>query len=400
MGLPLAERLATPAARTSIYYTTLYMTQAVSNPFLAIWLAGKGIGAEQIGVVNALPIFLMIVVNLVVGRLADKASDWRSVIIAGSVFAAVVPIFLFWLDGYVAILVIWALVIIPFQAISPVVDAATYRMARRSGIDFGAMRVWGTLGFIAMTVVAGLCLGGMGAAAFVPLLVAASIIRAVAAFGLPLLRGGEEERAARSSLAPLNPLVATRLRHVWRPWFFLPLLGAALLHGSHMMQMGFGALVWQEQGLSGATIGMLWAVAPAGEVLTMFFFERISRRFAARHLILLACLCGAVRWWGFGLQPDVWGLVLLQVLHMGSFGLAYVGIVNFIANWTSEDMAAEAQSFFSVLRQVVTVLALTGFGYLTAHAGASAFYVASVLAVLGILLTVVSLWLKSPRHEH
>lgn len=400
MGLPLAAGLTSPAARTSIFYFALYMTGAVSNPYLAIWLSGQGIPPEQIGIVNALPFFVMILFNQFVGRIADRARDWRSTIIIGSTLAAVGPILLFFVHDYAGILVVWALIVVPFQAIAPVVDAASLRLARRIGADFALIRVWGTIGFVTMTITAGLLLDWYGAMAFLPLIVAASLLRMVTSLQLPLFRApvvvktGGAMKARRKS-----PLVATRLRQVWRPWFLLPLIGVALLHGSHMMQMGFGALIWQQQGIPAWIIGPLWAVAPAGEIVVMLFFARLARRFSARHLILFACLAAVVRWAGFAMEPPLWALAALQLLNMATFGLSYLGIVNFIANWTSEDIAAEAQSFFTVIRQVVTVLALTGFGFLTAQWGAGAFYGAAAMGAAGAVLTFVSLMLMHPRHE-
>lgn len=401
MGSPLAARLRSPAVRTSIFYATLFTSGAVSNPFLPIWLSERGIGTGEIGVINAAPIFAMIVINMIVGRLADRASDWRTVIVIGSIIAAIPPIFLLFRDDYVSILIIWTLLIVPFQAIAPVVDAAAYRMTRRTGMDFGAIRVWGTIGFVAVTLVAGVVLDRMGAGAFVPLLIAVSLLRALVSLGLPLFRSPDEySRPMHPIDAPINPLIAIRLGQLWRPWFLMTLIGAALLHGSHMMQMGFGALIWAEEGIPGWVIGILWAVAPTAEILAMVYFERITKCFAARHLILLGCLCGALRWWGFALEPDIWVLVLLQTLHLATVGLTFLGITNFIANWTSEDIAAEAQSFFVMIRQVVTVVALLGFGILAGTMGAGAFYVAAVLSAIGAVMVVVSLVLMNPKREN
>jgi PPP family 3-phenylpropionic acid transporter len=400
MGSTLAARMGSPAARAGIFYSSLFLTGAVSNPFLPIWLTEKGISPEQIGIINAAPIFAMIAINLVVGRIADRASDWRTVIVVGSIMAAVPPFFLLVMDGYLPILIIWTLLIVPFQAIAPVVDAAAYRMARRNNYDFGAIRVWGTIGFVVMTLAAGLVLDWHGAVAFVPLLIAVSVARAALSLQLPLFRGGEEHlRPTYPIDAPISPLVAVRMGELWKPWFILTLVGASFLHGSHMMQMGFGALIWSEAGLPGWVIGILWAVAPTAEILAMFYFERITRRFAARHLILLGCICGAVRWWGFGLEPNMWVLMGLQTLHLATVGLTFLGITNFIANWTSEDIAAEAQSFFVMIRQVITVITLIGFGYLAAAFGAGAYFVAALLAGLGAVMVFASLMLMSPKVE-
>ena len=400
MGSLLAARANTPAVRTSIYYATLFTSGAVSNPFLPIWLTDRGIGTAEIGVINAAPIFAMIVINLIVGRLADRASDWRIVIIIGSVLAAIPPFFLLFTNDYLAILIIWTLVIIPFQSIAPVVDAAAYRMTRRIGLDFGAIRVWGTIGFVLVTLLSGVVLDRMGAGAFIPLLIVVSLVRAFISFGLPRFRGDSEQTRPMHPIdAPINPLIAIRLGQLWRPWFLMTLLGASLLHGSHMMQMGFGALVWAEQGIPGWAIGLLWAVAPTAEIFAMVFFERITKRFAARHLILLGCLCGALRWWGCALEPDIWVLVLLQTLHLATVGLTFLGITNFIANWTTEEIAAEAQSFFVMLRQIITVIALLGFGLLAGPFGSGAFYVAAVVSAIGAVLVIVSLVLMNPKRE-
>ena len=400
MGLPLAARADSPAVRTSIYYASLFTSGAVSNPFLPIWLSERGLDTASIGVVNAVPIFAMIVINLVVGRLADRASDWRTVIVIGSILAAIPPIFLLFMDGYAAIIILWTLVIVPFQAIAPVVDAAAYRMARRTGLDFGAIRVWGTIGFVIMTLVSGVVLDRLGPSAFIPLLIAVSIIRAAASLRLPLFRGQDDNaRPTHPIDAPINPLIAIRLGELWRPWFLMTLIGASLLHGSHMMQMGFGALLWAEQGVPGWAIGLLWAVAPMAEIFAMLYFERITKRFAARHLILMGCICGAIRWWGFALEPSIWVLVLLQTLHLATVGLTFLGITNFIANWTTEDIAAEAQSFFVVLRQVVTVVTLLGFGVLAGSIGSGGYYVAAILSGVGAVMVVVSLIIMNPKRE-
>jgi PPP family 3-phenylpropionic acid transporter len=400
MGLPLAARFDTPAARTGIYYASLFLTGAVANPFLPIWLTEKGVSPEQIGMINAAPIFAMIAINLVVGRIADRAPDWRSVIVFGSIIAAVPPLFLLVMDGYWPILIIWTLLMIPFQSIAPIVDAAAYRMARRNGLNFGAIRVWGTIGFVAMTLISGLVLDWQGAVAFVPLLIAVNLARAALSLQLPLFRPADEYSRPKYPIdAPISPLVAVRMGELWKPWFLLTLVGASLLHASHMMQMAFGALIWADAGIPGWIIGLLWAVAPTAEILAMVYFERITRRFAARHLILIGCLCGAVRWWGFGLEPDVWVLVLLQALHLATVGLTFLGITHFIANWTSEDIAAEAQSFFVVIRQIMAVIALVAFGYLAGAFGAAAFFVAALLSALGAVMVLVSLALMNPKVE-
>jgi PPP family 3-phenylpropionic acid transporter len=395
MGLPLAGRLGTPAARTGAYYSTLLMSVAVATPFLPIWLADKGMSSSEIGFVNAAPIFVMVVISLIVGRVADRAKDWRTVIVIGSVLAAIPPFLLLGLDGFWPILVVWTLLNLPFHAIVPVVDAATMRMSIRTGSDFGRIRVWGTLGFVTATLIAGFLLETAGVVAFVPLLIVVSLMRAGLSLQLPLFRD-------QSGVAPpksTNPLVAGRSRELWRPWFVLALIGGSLLHGSQMMVAIFGALLWTEQGIAGWQIGVLFAIAPASEILALVYYKQFSRVFAARQLMLIGCAAGVLRWCIFALEPGFEVLALMQLLHLMTTGFLIMGMTSFIANWTTEDIAAEAQSFFVVIRQVVMVAAILGFGAIAGTMGSDAYYIAAIVSALAGAMIVASLRLMSPKTE-
>jgi PPP family 3-phenylpropionic acid transporter len=71
--------------------------------------------------------------------------------------------------------------------------------------------------------------------------------------------------------------------------------------------------------------------------------------------------------------------------------------VHFIANWTSEDIAAEAQSFFYVLQQAMSVIALIGFGWLTGLLGPHAYFVAAGFAAIGAALIWLSMRMMQPH---
>jgi PPP family 3-phenylpropionic acid transporter len=116
-------------------------------------------------------------------------------------------------------------------------------------------------------------------------------------------------------------------------------------------------------------------------------------------LILTSALVAVVRWAAMGLSPGIPVLVGLQLLHSVTFALGYMGCVHFIANWTSEDIAAEAQSFFQVLQQAFSVVALLVFGWLIGIVGAHAYFVASAFAAIGGVLIWLSLQMMQPKTQ-
>lgn len=390
-------RLRSPEFRTAVFYATFFMTPGAAATFLPIWLSEQGIDAGRIGVINAMPILVMLAINVFVGRVADRASDWRQVIVLASLVGAVMPVGLFFASEFWSILLVWTLATLPIAAINPVADAAAVRMTRRRGSDFGAIRAWGTLGFMAVNAVTGIIVAWFGSPAFVPLIFALALMRGGASLQLPRFRAPPSDEVVPPPARSI--LVAGKTRELFRPWFALPLVGNAVILATHMLLNAFAALVWRDAGIPASIIGPLIALGAAAEAVMMFLFRRFSKRFSARYLILIAALASALRWGIMAFNPPVAVLVVLQLSHSVTFALGYLGGVNFIANWTSDDIAAEAQSVFVVIQQAMTVLALTGFGYLVTVMGARAFMVSAAFSLVAGGAVWVSLGLMTTARE-
>lgn len=384
------EPFITPELRATAFYFSIYMAGAAFNVYGGIWFADKGLSSEQIGIINAVPVLVTLLLNTLVGRVADKASDWRQVIVLGCGLGALIPIGLFYVHDFWGILIIWTLALLPINVIGPVVDAATMRMTRRRGTQYGPIRAWGTVGYMVTLFAVGWIISQFGGGIFLPMFVGLSILRGLVAFGLPRFRGGEGE---------LKPPVtgATHLGAVMKPFFLLPLVGFSMVYATHIVLNAFQALLWMEQGLSADLIAPLLALAAFAEAAIMFLFGRIARRFSARSLILLSAATAVFRWICMGFQPGLEFLIPLQLLHAFTFALGFMGCVNFIANWTSDEIAAEAQGFFQMLQQAMSVIALIAFGWLTGLMGAQAYFVAAAFAFVGAVLIWLSIAMQGPK---
>jgi MFS transporter, PPP family, 3-phenylpropionic acid transporter len=338
-------------------------------------------------------VLVILLLNLVVGRLADKASDWRQVIVIGALIAGIVPIGLFFVNEFWGILLFWTLCSLPGGAIGPVLDAATMRMTRRNGSDFGSIRAWGTVGYMLFNALTGFLVVWFGSTIFVPLFVGLALLRAGASLQLPAFRAPP----GLPTVAATQP-VAGKVRAVLvKPWFFLPLVGFAMVFGTHIFLNAFGALLWKQQGISESVIGPLIALGSASEAGMMFVWKRFGGRISARHLILISAVASALRWIAMAFAPPVPVLVALQLTHGITFAIGYLGCVHFIANWTSEDIAAETQSLFTVLQQLMSVLALLAFGWLVALYGNQAYLFAALTAFVGGGCIWASLKMMQPK---
>lgn len=378
-------------ARAAFFHATVFVTGGVVVAYFPIWMSNLGLTGPQIGVVNALPLFLVLVSSLFVGRLADRASDWRVVIVALAVTAALASFGFAFVSGFWGVLLVFALCYTPADALVPVLDAATLRMTQRRKTNFGAIRAWGTVGFIVSAALGGVLIGWLGGEAFVPMFIAAAVLRGVLALQLPNFRApGHAEVLATPSTGGMRALM--------RPWFILPCVAFALINATHFFLGFMGGLVWRMDGIPEAWFGPLAAYAAVGEAAAMFLWGRMGLKISARNLLIIAALVDAVRYVAMALHPSLPVLFALQTLHAVAFPFAYFGLLHFVADWAPEENAAEAQGFASMLTQGFAIVTFLTFGSLVGAMGGQVFFVASGMCAAA---AAAVLWSKRlmPRHK-
>jgi MFS transporter, PPP family, 3-phenylpropionic acid transporter len=391
-------RLDRRMLRTSAFFFTLMGPSAISNLGLALWLADRRISDSWIGLVNAAPLIGVLVLGLLIGRIADRTANWRAVIVICSLVAALGSALLELTHGFLAVALVWSLTIVPFLAMTPVADAAAVRVAARAGSSYGAIRIWGTIGFVVTIVIAGFGFQRFGVSAFVPVLVAVSLARAMLAFLLPDLRLSSKSGAT----GPRRPFAVTEFREIkqlMQPWFLAPIFAGALLSGSHAAQNGFGPLIWKSEGVSDGLIGIYLAIAPAAEIGAMALSHWVLSKFSARAVLLGCCLIGTARWCGYVAPLNPFAVGFLQTLHLVTFGFGYVAIVVFGGAWSHDSIAAQVQSFATLARNIVAIATYAAFGVLTERVGAYVFFVAAGMCGVGVVLCAWSLWVRPPSRR-
>ena len=386
--------MAKPKSAATRYYVLTFLPAAVTVTYLPIWLNEQGVTDAQIGLINTLPMAGILLFSVLVGRLADRAPDWKQAIMLGTGVAALCSLLLGFAEGFLMILLVWTMTNLPAGLVGPVADAATMRLSLRLGFSFGATRAWGTVGFLTMCFATGYLILWLGSGSFVWLMAIACFARFFAALGLPRLRDADRPRT-RTEGAFLSREVIT----AFEPWVLLPVIAGAMLFANHMVMNAFSSLVWKQQGLTESTIGLLIALGAAAEAATMFAWGRINIRFPARVLILIAAVASMLRWAGMTLSPPLWVIVVMQLGQAVTFTFSYLGCLYFIAKRTSEDISAEAQSLFGVMMQGFSILIVAGFGIVFGLMGVNAFWICVALSALAFAMVQLSLRLRGPDPE-
>lgn len=358
------------------------MAGGTANAFAGIWFAQQGLSAEQIGLVNSLPVAILLTINILVGRMADRASDWRLVIVWGAAVSGVSAIGLFWANSFPAILLVFAFTVTAQSMIVPVADAAALHLMARRGGSLGGMRALSTVGYMMGLLASGYLIGHFGSWLFAPLFVTLSLVRLAGALLLPHFK---------SVLALSEDNRTHRFRNFLQPWLLLPLLGWSIVYGTHFVLNGFQSLLWSEQGYSTPAISLLTAVGAVSEAVAFFLFKSVAARLDARWLILLSGVVTVFRWFAMANNPTLAALVALQLLHGITFALGFLACVTYIGRNTPISVAAEAQSFFLVLQQIAAIAIITIFSLLAGAQGSGAFTGNAVMALVGTIVIVAGL---------
>lgn len=380
------DAVTSPKVRTALFYLTAFTIPGACAAYLGIWLTDQGLSSGEVGWISSVPIFLLLFFNIHVGRLADRAGDWRNVIIAGAALSGLLTAGMFFVNGFWGILIMWTVAGLPAGLVTPVIDAAVLRMTRRTGGNFAALRAFGTVGYMLALSGVAWAADTFGGGAFLPVILGLALTRAALSFLLPRLR-------APAATPPPTPAPGRKMRlaELLKPWFLAPIVAFALVQSLHYVIGTFAGIVWRDNGIPELYVGPLLALGAASEVTAMFLFKRIAGQFGARHLMAFAMLVSAGRWAVMALNPPLWLLALLQLTHGITFGICYLGLMNFIANWTPEDVAAEAQSFATVVQLSFVVVTISAFGYLIDGFGIQSFSTGLVFSLVALVLVLWSL---------
>ncbi len=371
---------AAPVARPrlSLYYGALFLAIGLYLPFFPLYLSAIGLTADEIGLVLTAPLLSRLLAVPFLGAFADRFATRAGALRLYAVAATAGFLALFATRDAVAIAAVLAATAAFWGALIPVADAAAVRLSRAGGPDYGRVRLWGSITFIAANLAGGWIVGALTGTAVLPLMAAGFAVTALAAFLLrlpPTDRTGGATASAGGG-APLSAWVVVA--------------GAGLVQASHALVYAFGSIHWEGQGFPAAAIGALWATGVLAEIVLFRFAPAVTTRIAPVALVALGGIGGLVRWGAMAAEPGLAATFFLQTLHGLSFGATHLGLVHFIGATFPEGRAARAQSVAATLMGAAMAGLTAASGLLYATFGAGAFLAMAAACAAGLLALLLA----------
>ena len=374
--------------RIALFFAALFLIQGVAVPYFPVWLHTRGLDPLQIATVTASPLFIRLLVTPGISLLADRLDNYRLVILALASSALALTGGLGLVQGYGPILVLGVAFLLASTTMLPLIDTVAVRAARSDGLDYGRMRLWGSITFIVANFLGGMAIEALGGGFALWMIGAAAVSTIAAAYALPAQSSG----VTHASPGPFNWRASSPARLLGSPLFVLFLVAIGCTHGAHATFYTFSALHWQAQGLPAAWIGALWAIGVLAEVALFAVSASVVHRFGPAQLIVAGATASIVRWGAMAFDPPLALLVPLQALHALTYGAAHLGAILFISRAVPHSATGSAQAFFATIASGLAqgIIGLVS-GALYGSIGGLVFLVPATVAIVGCAAGIVLL---------
>jgi PPP family 3-phenylpropionic acid transporter len=364
--------------RVAAVYAGLFMLVGIQLPFFPLWLKAKGLDPQQIGIVLAAPLVVRLFSIPAAARIAERTGALRGMIAATLVAATLGFVLLGLANGFLAILVLFALASAALSPASPLAETYSLRGLGQRNRAYGPVRLWGSVAFIVGTFVAGYAVDALPAHDLIWLIAAAVALSTVAGAALEPMDFAPAASHGRSR------------RLLTDPAFVALTAAAGLIQGSHAVYYGFSALDWSKAGFDGTAIAALWALGVVAEIALFAAQGRLPAFITPVVLIVTGGAGGALRWLAMAFDPPAAALPLLQLLHGLSFGATHLGSLALLVRIAPEGRGATAQGYYAIGLGAVMAAMMSLSGWLYAAYGNAAYAAMALAAVAGCACAAIA----------
>lgn len=397
------------------YFFTFAVMGAVL-PYLSVYLREQGLSNNEIGAVLSTQGLAILLSPVALTLLADTRLESKHLLAGAFAVTGLMLAFLMGAGVFWTILIAHALYSLALAPLSPLQDGLNFHaqaQRRHAGlpiVPYHRIRVWGTVGFIAPSVVLYFWLAARApiSAAIVAGIIL-SALGAIAAFALPRTRA-----ISRTTLPPAEvPGVEANARHGGRSR--LPTVEAAkamlqphmlafclAMWLCHLAAAGYYAFyplyLTETVGIAPQWVGLIANIGVAIEIFFMLGFGWLVHKLSFRGLLAISAAATAGRFALLAMFPTVAVAVGTQVLHGPMVLLIHVAPPIYLNERAGPTFRSSMQGLYAVaIYGTGRVIGNVAAGYIAEFSIPHVFTASVVVTVLAAALFVFAF--KNPTAE-
>ena len=326
-----------PSRRLASFYFAYYAALGAFTPYWSLFLKARGQDVAAISVLMSLWYATRIVAPTSWSWLAARSSRPVLWLRIGCVLTlASFALFLLPLD-FAGLFVAMCVFCFAYNAVMPQFEAITLSHLPGRSERYGRIRVWGSIGFIAIVGAFGLIFDHVSIA-LLPLLMLPLYV------GLVASSFANDYRTVATADAEAPRGFRERLLHPDVIAFFIVALLAQISFGPYYT---FFSLYLEQHGYRPSMLGAYWAIGVAVEIAMFFVSARVFARWDATIVLVVALASAALRWWVTALFPDHVGImVIAQATHALNFAAFFAACMQLLVRFFPGRLNGHAQGIY------------------------------------------------------
>ena len=317
-------------------YVLVYMAFAFWRVYYNIFLLDDvGLSGSQIGTINGIIQFSIFFIVTFWSMVADKRGI-RPTLRIVVFFCAILMYFLGEVYSYWVLLIYIPILTIFYHPVGPLTDALATEFAKVTGTySFGALRLWGSVGWALASIIAGIAFKTTN----IPLkyIFLASGVLYIAV--IPFLTTRNKKRTFKPNFQPLklNDLFGNR------PLMLLSIL--IVLYGIVCSPVhAYLNLYFNELNAGNDIVGFAYAIMAASEIPMFLIGSKLLKKYGADKVILVAIVTMLFRFIFYGFMPTPTVALIICVFQGITLPFFVIGIVDYLQRLLPEGRHATAQS--------------------------------------------------------
>ena len=367
-----AQDLRTVRALYLFYFAAV----GIFFTYINVYYYGLGLSGTRIGLINTVGPLAAIAGTTLWSILNDRFERTRLLLLAAVMAAGASALGLASTRTFVWIVLLASCFSFFSSTIIPLIDGTTLGILGARRAEYGAQRLWGTIGFIVTALAAGPVLDRLGTHTMFggyALVMGLVFLAGLRLPGQPVRIGGSVWRG-----------LSTMLR---RPPWLLFAISYFILGLATSSIMTFLGVTVRFMGGSDTLVGLSWTAAAISEIPIMLYSARLLRRAGPARLLALGIVLYGVRLVFLSLLPaPIWVLPINALLGC-SYALTWIGAVAYASELAPAKIRTTSQGLLTAITSLSGMLGATLSGWLFDLLGpAGLFRVATVLCLAALLL--------------
>ncbi|CAG9296927.1 MFS transporter [Celerinatantimonas diazotrophica] len=365
-------------------YFAYFGVLGVIVPYLSVFLSGRGFDSATIGTIMAITLAMRVISPGLWSAIAQKSGRRVQMIRIGALLTIATLVCLSFDLAYWVMLALLAGYNLFWNGLQAQIETLTLNSLATQAARYPAIRAWGSIGFIIVTMITGVLVHQFGSETIE--WIAAVSVSCLILFTIPVVQ-------PQVQMVQTPDRRHTNLQALFKPAMILFWLAILCLQMSHGPYYTFFVLYLRQGGYSTTFASAMVSLGVLVEISMFMVAGRLFIRFSAHRVLLWALGLTVVRWLLLGYCRDILPLLVLeQALHAASFALAHAASMQLLSRQYTQAQQSSAQALYASCGFGLGGALGAFFSGLFWHDGSGAqltMTIAAALAFLGFILVAL-----------